>query len=294
MSFKVKFWGARGSRVVPGQKTLTYGGNTSCVEVRCDSHLIILDAGSGICELMEELALDHEPLFMDLLISHMHWDHVLGLPFFTPLYQAKNYLFLHGANGTRYDFDSALRSLMRDSNFPVSFDDLQSQNIIKTHKAGTQFDLRDAWSSLLGIDYAPPLIKVTTLANQHPGGGVFYKIAFAGKQLCYVTDTECAANQPEFIDSLVGFVAGCDLLIMDANYTQEEYQGKNGGGHKRGWGHATWQDCVAVAKRAGVKQLCLFHHNAERTDEEQARIEQQAQAEFTATFAAREGLEVFL
>lgn len=294
MSFRVKFWGVRGSRVVPGYKTLIYGGNTSCVEVRCGSHLLILDAGSGICELMDELAQQREPLCMDLLISHMHWDHVLGLPFFKPLYQADNYIFLHGAKGPIYDFDVSLRSLMRYSNFPINFDDLQSHNSIKMHKHGTVFELRDGWDSLLEIDYAVPDIKVSTHENRHPGGGLFYKIIYGGKQLCYVTDTECAADQMQFIDSLVGFVAGCDLLIMDANYTQEEYEGRVGGTHKRGWGHATWQDCVAVAKRSGVKQLCLFHHDAERTDEQQARIEQQAQAEFGATFAAKEGLEVYL
>ena len=294
MSFRVKFWGARGSRVVPGRRTLIYGGNTSCVEVRCGGHLLVLDAGSGICELMEELSLQREPLCMDLLISHMHWDHVLGLPFFKPLYQARNFLFLHGANGTSYEFDAALRSLMRDSNFPVSFDDLQSQNSIRTHKAGTVFDLRDGWDSLLGVDYTIPDIRVATHANQHPGGGIFYKITYGCKQLCYVTDTECAAAQMPFVDSLVSFAAGCDLLIMDANYTQEEYEGRVGGSPKRGWGHATWQDCVAVAQRAAVKQLCLFHHNAERTDTQQALIERQAQAQFAATFAAKEGLEVFL
>lgn len=294
MSFRVKFWGARGSRVVPGRRTLIYGGNTSCVEVRCGGHLLVLDAGSGICELMEELAHQAEPLCMDLLISHMHWDHVLGLPFFKPLYQARNFLFLHGANGTSYEFEAALRSLMRDSNFPVSFDDLQSQNSIRTHKAGTVFNLRDGWDSLLGIDYAVPDIQVATHANQHPGGGVFYKITYDGKQLCYVTDTECAVDETEFTDSLVSFVSGCDLLIMDANYTQEEYDGRVGGPHRRGWGHASWQDCVAVAKRAAVKGLCLFHHNAERTDAQQAQIERQAQAQFAATFAAKEGVEVFL
>lgn len=294
MGFRIKFWGVRGSRTVPGQDTLIFGGNTACIEVRCGHHLLILDAGSGICEFMKSLPSHGEPIFADLLVSHMHWDHILGLPFFKPLYQNGNVFFIHGSNGDTYDFSTALRNVMRDPNFPVSFDDLKSRNIVTTHLPGDKFNIKEGWRTLNGSGYTAPDIKVATLANQHPNGGVFYRISYQGKHLCYVTDTECAADKPEFIEELVRFSAGCHLLVMDANFTRDEYEGLSGGFSKKGWGHATWQDCVAIARKAGAKKLCLFHHKAERSDAEQALIEQRARAEFSATIAAREGLELNL
>ena len=299
MAYKVKFWGVRGSRAVPGKNTLVYGGNTSCVEVRCNEHLIILDAGSGICEFMEEV-IPGKPIYADLMISHMHWDHIIGLPFFKPLYQSGNIFCVHGANGKTYDFETALKNIMRDPNFPVSFEDLKSKNHIMPHIPGEIFNLRESWNSLNfgkgmeGNCYTAPDITVTTHANQHPNGGILYKLTYEGKSVCYASDTECDPDIPEFIESLAQFAAGCDLLIMDTNFTRDEYEGRVGGFSKKGWGHSSWQDGVEVANRAGVKKLCLFHHNAERTDSEQAAIEQLAQAEFPAAIVAREGMEIVL
>jgi phosphoribosyl 1,2-cyclic phosphodiesterase len=299
MAFKVKFWGARGSRSVPGKNTLIYGGNTSCVEVRCQDHLIILDAGSGICELMEEIIGQRSPVYADIMISHMHWDHIIGLPFFKPLYNNRNIFCIHGTNGQPYNFETALKNIMRDPNFPVSFDDLKSYNHIVTHIPGEIFNLQDAWHTLQAKNVLQggtviPDVTVTTHANQHPNGGTFFKLSYEGKSICYASDTECHPDKPEFIESLINYAADCELLIMDTNYTRDEYEGRVGGFSKKGWGHASWQDGVEVAKRARVKKLCLFHHNAERTDSEQAIIEKMAQAEFAGAIAAKEGMEILI
>jgi phosphoribosyl 1,2-cyclic phosphodiesterase len=219
----------------------------------------------------------------------MHWDHIIGLPFFKPLYQAKNIFRIHGADGMSYDFETELRNIMRDPNFPVSFDDLKSRNMITTHHPGDAFQLQNGWLGLRGVDYTVPEIRVETHPNQHSNGGILYKVSYDGRMVCYASDTECDPGKPEFIDSLTCFARGVDLLIMDANYTQEEYEAG-----RRGWGHATWQDCVMLAQRAKVKRLCLFHHAAARSDREEAAIERAAQRKFPATFAAREGMEVFL
>ncbi len=294
MTCKVKFWGVRGSRAVPGNKTLLYGGNTACVEICCGQHRIILDAGTGICELMAELNGTGQPIYADLFISHMHWDHILGLPFFQPLYQAENIFRIHGVDGQTYDFETALRNVMRDPNFPIGFDDLKSRNIITNHSPGAMFNLQDGWRDITAGQYFVPSIQVATHPNQHPNGGSFYKFSYEGRTVCYASDTECALEKPEFVDSLVQFARGCDLLIMDANFTRDEYEGRVGGFPKKGWGHACWEDCVMVAQRAAVKKLCLFHHDAARTDQGQAEIEELAKREFAATFAAREGMELIL
>jgi len=297
MAFKVKFWGVRGSRTVPGKDTLVYGGHTSCIEVHCNDHLIVLDAGSGIYKLMDEIAKLGKPICADLMISHLHWDHIIGLPFSKPFYQSSNIFCIHGTNGSNYDFETALKNIMRDPNFPVSFEDLRSKNYIMPHIPGEVFNLRESWNGLGsddGMSYPVPDIMVTTHVNQHPNGGIFYKLTYEGKSICYASDTECDPDKPEFIESLIQYASGCDLLIMDTNFTRDEYEGRVDGFSKKGWGHASWQDGVEVAKRAGVKKFCLFHHNAERTDSEQATIEQLAQAEFPATFAAKEGMEIVL
>lgn len=299
MTFKVKFWGVRGSRTVPGKNTLIYGGNTACVEVRCQDHLIILDAGSGICELMEEIMCQSPPIYADMMISHMHWDHIIGLPFFKPLYNNRNVFCLHGTNGQTYDFKTALKNIMRDPNFPVSFEELKSHNHIATHIPGEIFNLQDSWRSLqykniISPQYAIPNVTVTTHANQHPNGGIFYKLSHGDTSICYASDTECDPDNPEFTEALIQYASGCDLLIMDTNFTRDEYEGRVGGFSKKGWGHASWQDGVEIAKKAKVKKLCLFHHNAERTDSEQAIIEKMAQAEFPATIAAKEGMELLI
>ena len=296
MTFTVKFWGVRGSRAVSSRNTLVYGGNTACVEVRCKEHLMILDAGTGICELMKEIQEKDKPIYADLLISHMHWDHIIGLPFFQPLYQSDNVFCIHGTNGKTYDFEVALRNVMKDPNFPVSFDDMKSQKFFKTYQVGDVFNLRESWHNLSdgnkikSKSYDVPEVIVTTHENQHPNGGSFYKLSYGGKSICYATDTECDPDHPEFIEALINYAQGCDLLIMDTNYTRDEYEGRVGGFSKKGWGHSSWQDGVEIAKRAGVKKLCLFHHNAERTDAEQADIEKMAQEVFPETIAAKEGM----
>lgn len=291
---RVKIWGARGSRAVPGENTLIYGGNTACVEVQCGEHSIILDAGSGICELMTELNARGKRICADLFFSHVHWDHVLGLPFFYPLYQPDNVFRIHGLSLTPYDFETLLRNIMQPPYFPVSFDSLKSRKVIVTHSIETRFNLQDGWLELTDSRYSIPEVWVETHANQHPNGGGIYKFSHAGSTVCYASDTECNPDDPAFIESLIRFVYRCDLLIMDANYTRDEYVGHIPGVHSRGWGHACWEDCVMVAKRAEVKRLCLFHHDAARTDQEQAQIEKMAQQEFPMTIAAREGLEWIL
>ncbi|MGL5269680.1 MAG: MBL fold metallo-hydrolase [Selenomonadaceae bacterium] len=291
---RVKIWGARGTRPVPGPETLVYGGNTPCVEIECGQHRIIVDAGSGICELMKTWMVSDQGIYADLFISHMHWDHIQGLPFFTPFYQAANLFHIYGSNDEFYDFKKMLKDVMRSPTFPVSFDALHSKNVISTYIPGEKINLQSRWLEATDGEYLIPEVVVETFPNQHPNGGSLYKFQCDGSIFCYISDTECSKETPQFIKELVKFVYGCDLLLMDASYTQAEYDGCIPGMGRKGWGHSTWEDCVMVAKSAGVKELCLFHHSPERSDSEQAKIEEEAKKCFAATVAAKEGMEWYI
>lgn len=270
MTFRLRFWGTRGSIPSPGPHTVRYGGNTPCVEVRTDTDsLVILDAGTGIRELGRALMARpgngspaSDPIAADIFLTHAHWDHIQGIPFFAPIFQPGNHFTIWGSKTLETSIDRVIRDQMSPVVFPVSFEEVSAR-----------IDFREiAEERCVGNGY-----EVTAFAVQHPGGALGYRFsgggprAAVGKELggsfVYVSDNELAAHEtyktrPDWRDQLVAFVRGAKLLIHDATYTTAEYE------RHRGWGHSTHEEVVGLALDAGVEQLVLFHHRPERSDDD--------------------------
>ena len=264
---KVTVWGARGSVPAPGPETMRYGGNTSCVHVELsDGSTLILDAGTGIRTLGNERmasGIRHSTI----LLSHLHWDHVAGLQFFTPVYVPGHRVEIaSGPNGVM-SHDAAIRALFKAPFFPVDFDDLAGTVTTRELRPNDHFTIGD--------------ITITMARLNHPDPVYGYRLEQAGQSIVYATDTEHFSCVDPTLKKLA---AGADILIYDAQYTPEEYPSKVG------WGHSTWEAGAELARAAGVPQLVLFHHDPSRGDAALATLEAAAQAALPGTVAAREGL----
>lgn len=271
--FTVTFRGVRGSIACPGPKTMRYGGNTPCIEVRCGDRLIIFDGGTGIRELGDELLAGGQRLDADIFLSHAHIDHIVGLPFFAPFY-GKGHSFriwsgnLLPASTTR----AAIDRIMSQPIFPIPPDVFQATIDYKDFRAGDTLPLA-------------PGITLRTAPLDHPGGATAYRLDFAGRTLAYVTDNEIH----DAIDpALVALTQGADLVIYDCTYTDAEIDSK------RGWGHSTWRDGLRLADAAGIKTFCLFHHAPEHDDAVMDQIVAEARGIRPGTIAAIEGLMIEL
>jgi phosphoribosyl 1,2-cyclic phosphodiesterase len=259
----VRFLGVRGSIATPG---MAAGGNTACVEVVAGDTRIILDAGTGLRALGNERmasGIRHSTI----LLSHLHWDHVAGLQFFTPVYVPGHRVEIaSGPNGVM-SHDAAIRSLFKAPFFPVEFDDLAGTVITRELRANDRFTIGD--------------ITVTMARLNHPDPVYGYRLECGDQSIVYATDTEHFACVDPMLEKLA---AGADILIYDAQYTPEEYPSKVG------WGHSTWEAGAELARAAGVPQLVLFHHDPMRTDAQLDALEAAARAALPGTVAAREGL----
>jgi phosphoribosyl 1,2-cyclic phosphodiesterase len=259
----VRFLGVRGSIATPG---MAAGGNTACVEVVAGDTRIILDAGTGLRTLGNERmasGIRHSTI----LLSHLHWDHVAGLQFFTPVYVPGHRVEIaSGPNGVM-SHDAAIRSLFKAPFFPVDFDDLGGTVTTRELRANDRFTIGD--------------ITITMARLNHPDPVYGYRLDCGDQSIVYATDTEHFACVDPTIKKLA---AGADILIYDAQYTPEEYPSKVG------WGHSTWEAGAELARAAGVPQLVLFHHDPMRTDAQLDTLEAAARAALPGTVAAREGL----
>lgn len=268
---RIRFWGVRGSIASPGPDTAAVGGNTSCVEVVCGKTRIVLDAGTGLRGLGNELLKTGDSLAMTLLLSHYHWDHIQGLPFFVPAYMKQTELtVVGGANGVM-SVREALQHQMSAPLFPVRLDEIGARLATREVKMGEVFDVGEA--------------KVTVAKGNHPGGVMAYRIDHEGKSVVYATDTEHYACVDPALKKLS---EGADILIYDSQYSPDEYK------TKVGWGHSTYVEGAELARSAGVGQYVLFHHDPMRNDEGIADLERRAQGLFTSSVAAREGMEIDL
>lgn len=274
--FFVKFWGVRGSIPTPGPETVKYGGNTSCVEVRCGKQLIILDSGSGIRKLGIELE-KAMPVYATILLSHFHWDHIQGFPFFKPGFQPNNVFHIYAARKLNTTLKRLMQGQMMYPNFPVSLEAM-----------GAKMDFKELSPGENTVSMEE--VEIKTAACNHPDEALAFKISYRGASVVYATDTE----HYNYIDpSLLQLSKGADCLIYDAAYTTEEYYGKIGNS-RIGWGHSTWEEGVKLAKAANVGKLVLFHHAPEHDDALVAEIEQKASEALPGTIAAYEGLEILL
>jgi len=290
---RLQFWGTRGSIPSPGPQTVRYGGNTPCVEVRTsDGWLIVLDAGTGLRELGRSLLARASggPISADVFVTHAHWDHIQGIPFFAPIFQRGNHFTIWGARSMQTSIDRVVRDQMSPVVFPVSFDDVDA--VIEFREMAERDVCRGT-----GGDYT-----VRAFSLRHPGGALGYRFAERHEgagSLVYISDNELSPRAqydlpPQWRRDLVQFVQGADVLVHDAMYTVEEYD------HHQGWGHSTYGDAVALAVEARVKTLVLFHHKPERADDELDRRVEECRAAARAAggaltvIAAAEGLTLSL
>lgn len=266
----VKVWGARGSVACPGPRTVKYGGNTSCVEVRCGGHRIVLDGGTGIRELGHEMMAE-APGAVDVLLTHFHLDHIIGLPFWAPAYTPGNSIVFRAARLQQtYGLREILHKMMSPPLFPIPLDEFRAEVRFEDFSCGAAFE-------------PVPGVRVETRSLNHPGGACGYRISHAGRTVAYVTDTEHVPGQDDA--HVLDLMRGADLAFYDATYTEEELPAHTG------WGHSTWEEAVRLADIAEVSTLVLFHHDPKHEDADLDRIGEQADKRRPGTLVAREGTE---
>lgn len=269
--FLVRIWGARGSLPAPASDNVRFGSDTCCVEMRCGEHVLIFDAGSGALSLGISLLSQNVSDF-DLFFTHCHFDHIIGLPFIKPLYdtavKARIYAG-HFTDGTTCR--EMAERFMGPPYFPLT---------PKQFRAGIDF-----------LDFQPPEVLrphpgvvVRTARLRHPNGAVGYRVDFAGRSVCYITDTEHVPGQLDA--GLVTLIRTADILIYDCMYTEDEFD------PCVGYGHSTWQEGVRLCEAAGVGRLVIFHHRPGRDDNGLEQIEAEARARFPGAIVARTGLEL--
>lgn len=257
MSSRITIWGARGSIPTPGPQTARYGGNTPCLTVETDGeagpHLVVLDAGTGIRPAGRALVEARQgPLVVDLLVSHTHWDHIQGLPFFAPLFDERSEVRIWGPKQGPVDLERILREQMNPVVFPVPLEQLDA-TLTVTHVEPGGFEVGG--------------FGVRAMPLRHPGTTFAYRLVprGGGPSLVYVTDNELGSGGsyqvgPGWRADLIAFAGGADVLIHDAMFTVQELE------RHRGWGHSSHAEAVTLAAEAGVKKLVLFHHKPERHD----------------------------
>lgn len=277
----IEFWGVRGSVPSPGPNTAKYGGNTSCVSITYNDKVLILDAGTGIRDLGSELIKSPEKDIF-ILLSHSHWDHIQGFPFFKPIYQPERSVYMFPTLLKKNIVLSSLVEQMDGAHFPVTPDQVPSNFDFITHNP-LEFLAEH------GFNIKPVYLN-------HPGGAMGFKILIEDKLICYFTDNEIEPPYPKTIeyDKLVEECKSADLLIHDAQYTEEDMP------IKHGWGHSIIRQVTKLGHDAEVKNVIYFHHEPERTDneiDEIANIEQNWLKEnnsSTRPIFAYEGLKIIL
>jgi phosphoribosyl 1,2-cyclic phosphodiesterase len=270
----VRFLGVRGSIPVSGPQFARTGGNTTCLVLEHAGEQLVLDGGTGLAALGQRLGC--VALHSTILFTHVHWDHIQGVPFFAPLFHPGSRVTFAGARTSFGGIEDSLRAQMKPPQFPVGLEAFGAQLGFLDVDAGHPFEVGP--------------FRIVAAEMTHPNGVLVYRVEAGGKTVVFATDVEHGAS----LDGrLVEFCAGADLVVHDAQYTAPEYRGE-AGPSRRGWGHSTWEDAVEVCARGGVDRLALFHHDPTRDDGGVERIEAAARERLPGAFAAREASVVAL
>ena len=273
MGFDVKFWGVRGSIACAGPNHVKYGGNTSCIEMRVGDHRIILDAGTGLRNAGQTF-LKEEAGELFLLLTHTHWDHINGFPFFVPAYNPD--WKIHVKAGHLKDkggIQAVLSAQMDNPMFPVPLEAMQAKVTYEDFRVGETLDLY-------------PDVAVRTALLNHPNDATGYRVEYNGHSAVYITDTEHIPGKPD--QNILGLIEGADLVIYDSTYTEEEWPAKVG------WGHSTWNEGMRLCQAANVKRLAIFHHDPDHDDAFMDGLAEEAEKAWDANFVVREGMTVSL
>jgi len=270
---RIKFWGVRGSTPTPHPENMRYGGNTSCVEVRLGEQIYIFDCGTGFRALGRQLCEEFvgREAFAHIFVSHFHWDHIQGFPFFAPLYAANNRFIFHCSSRTRA-LQDVMATQMAAPYFPVGLMEMRSQREF--------YDIEEGRLSLDGM-------MVQTLWLNHPQGCMGFRLETKDGIFVYATDNEPGNNV--FDQNVRKLAAGADVLIYDAQYLPEEYEAR-----RRGWGHSHWREAVNVAMESGTKELVLYHHDPAHDDQCIDKVVKEARNYYPRVRAAAEGMEIVL
>jgi len=283
---QVRIWGRRGSITTPGRETLRYGGESTCLEIRSGGRRIIIDAGSGLRRLGQAMLKEGPGEPAVLLLTHAHWDHLAGFPFFRPAYRSGYRFHVCGGPEPQRQVLRYLRHQMEPPYFPVSFDVLKAG-----FSEGCRCDAGVCRHRLPGAEDGPECYAIPL---NHPDGGFGFRFVEDGRSFVFLSDNEIRFAHPGGLDR-AGYLDACrgaDLLIHDAQYTEAEY------GWAKSWGHATYGDAVELALEAGVRRLGLFHHDPDRSDDELDRQVAWCQERIAAAggrvecFACADGMEL--
>ncbi len=277
----IRCWGSRGSIAVSGKEFTKYGGDTTCVEVVSNAgDLIIIDAGTGIRPLGNRLMLEGRKK-INLLLTHAHWDHLSGFPFFKPIYHKECEIKVYGPEPTQASLKGIISKTMASPYFPIELEDINAKITFRGmgHK-----------------NYSIGSVRIETIPLSHPNQGVGYRLEEDGRSFVFLTDNELTYHHPIGLpyEAYVKFAKGADLLFHDAEYSRDEYR------ETEGWGHSVYEDTLKLALDAGVKSLGLFHHNQDRTDKEVDRIEKACKKILSSKgskmkcFAVAAGMEITL
>lgn len=269
--FRLTFWGVRGSHPMPGPATVGFGGNTPCVEVRIAGQVFMLDAGTGAAGLGK--ALKREGVNkLAILLTHLHHDHTAGLPFCAPFLDPASEITVACGNLNGESAAESLDRLFGSPFFPVSFSKLPARVRHIGFHAGESLRFGN--------------LRVDTCLLNHPDGATAYRFDHGGQRLCYVTDIEHRADEPD--PAVVEFARDADLVIYDAMYTEAQIE------HCRGWGHSTWQAGVALCRAAGARRMAAFHHHPAHDDATLESLERDLSEALPGSFHAREGQSIIL
>ncbi len=269
---RIKFWGVRGSTPAAQPENMRYGGNTSCVEVRLGDSLYVFDCGTGFRVLGQALRREFagRPLAAHIFVSHFHWDHIQGLPFFAPLYDSRENRFLFHCSSRTRTLKQVFEEQMAAPYFPVGLGEMRARQDFYDLEAG-RIELGD--------------VTLQSMWLNHPQGCMGFRLESKDGVMVYATDNE--PGDPVFDKNLRTLAAGADVLIYDAQYLPEEYEAR-----RRGWGHSHWREAVNVVMESGAKELILFHHDPDHDDACIDKVVKEARNYYSRVRAAAEGMQI--